>query len=51
MLQTVKEHQETCQVLMTQLGKLLLVVFKPLVNLADNDMPKVLRENLEELKR
>lgn len=47
----MKENKETCQMLVSQLGKLMLVVMKPWVNRADDDVPLELRTKVKELER
>ena len=50
LVQTMRENAETCQTIVTQLGRLMLVVLKPWVNRAEGAIPAELRDSLRELE-
>ena len=47
-VQTMRENAEACQTLLTQLGRLMLVVLKPWVGKSEDAIPTELRESLKE---
>ena len=49
-IQTMRDNRQTCQTLMTQLGKLMVVALKPWVDRTDEDIPTDLLESLKRLE-